>query len=141
MRDLYHGFSAALGLQAGAKAKSGSPFEGPTIDLQGFEGALVIAAAGALGTEINTYAFGLTESDEDDSGFAPVDPGDILGTPPVFEYGTAGDPDESGDVKAFGYVGSKRYLRLTLDVAGAGTGSGIVGAVIVRGFPRHAPAV
>jgi len=139
MRDLYNDFKAELGMAAAAKAKASSPFAGEVIDLKGYEGLRFDCIAGALGNEINTYTFSLTECDTSNGTFTDVNSGDILGTYPVFTKSAS--VDNSNTVKSFGYIGKKRYVKLSLVVAGSGNGNGVVGAVAVKGRPRHAPAV
>lgn len=141
MKDTYHDQKGVLGLAYAAKAKSGSPFTSAAIDLQGFEAATVFAASGELGTQENDYTFKLTECADVGGSYTDVASGDILGTAPVFDCPSGGTAAEDDTVKQFAYVGYKRYIKVVLTVAGAGTGSGIVGATVVKGHPRHAPAV
>lgn len=138
MRDSYHNILGIHGLLSGAKAKASSPFTGSALDLAGFGGALITIQAESLGAELNTYTFSLTESDGV-AAYTAVLPGDLLGTEPVFTK--SGTVDDSTKVKQFGYNGSKRYIKIICTVAGAGTGSGIVGATLNKCFPRHAPVV
>ena len=75
--------------------------------------------------------FQLMEGDESDlSDEAAVADADLLGSEPTLLEAT------DNEVKTFGYVGSKRYLRVDTTA-----GTGIGWAVIVKGTPRHAPAV
>lgn len=131
MRDLYNNLLTELSLylQALTAAAEGDAI----IDLQGFEGALIQVFSGTI-TDGTSYEFELKEGDESDlSDAAAVAAADLLGTEPTF---LAADDDE---VKEFGYIGSKRYLRVDLKtvVGGPATG-GIFGAAIVKGKPRHA---
>ena len=127
MKDLYHGLLAAYSIYPaalGAGAKTGDAI----VDLQGFEGALIICGSGALTVDM---PFQLMEGDESDlSDEAAVADADLLGSEPTLLEAT------DNEVKTFGYVGSKRYLRVDTTA-----GTGIGWAVIVKGTPRHAPAV
>lgn len=137
MRDLYHDLLPAVSLPAAAYTKAGGAVTGTVIDLQGFGGALIEGFSGALGAQVNVYELELQHSDAAGSGFAAVDAADIIGTEPTFDQALS----ESDTVKTFGYVGAKRYLRVDLKApTGAGTGSGVIGANVIKGLPAHGPA-
>lgn len=131
MRDLYNNLltEISLFLQALTAAANGDAI----IDLQGFNGALIQIFSGTI-TDGTSYEFELKHGDDSAlSDAAAVPDADLLGSEPTF---LAADDDE---VKEFGYIGSKRYLRLDLKtvVGGPSTG-GVFGAAVVKGFPRHA---
>jgi len=127
MRDFYNNVSPAVSLKfAVMKADT----LGDAVDLQGYEGALVIIATGAI-TD-GTHTIELHESD-DDSTYTKVDSSDILGTLPAI---SATDDDK---VYRVAYIGKKRYLKVKTVVTGSPSTGGLYGAVVVRGFPRHAP--
>lgn len=132
MKDLYNNLLTFLSLylQALTAAADGDAI----IDLQGFNGALVQVFSGTI-TDGTLYTFELTHGDESDlSDGAAVPDDDLLGTEP--EFAAATDDDT---VKEFGYIGSKRYLRVDLKtVTGSPSTGGIFGAAVVKGFPRHA---
>ena len=138
MKDLHHNLLPKVSLPAAAYTKAGGAVLGTVIDLQGYDGALIEGFSGALGAQVNAYELELQHSDAAGSGFAAVDAADIIGTEPTFDQALS----ESDTVKTFSYIGAKRYLRVDLKApTGAGTGSGVVGANIILGFPRHAPVV
>jgi hypothetical protein len=125
MRDLYHNLLPAYSIYPaalGAGAKTGDAY----VDLAGFDGALIICFSGALTVDM---PFQLMHSD-DHVTFTAVDDADLLGLEPTLLQAT------DNEVKTFGYKGKKRYLRVDTT-----TGTGIAGAMIVKGFPRHAPVV
>ena len=132
MRDLYNNLLTELSLyfQALTAAANGDAI----IDLQGFKGALIQVFSGTI-TDGTSYEFELKEGDESDlSDAAAVDDADLLGSEPTF---LAADDDK---IKEFGYIGSKRYIRLDLKtVVGSPSTGGVFGAAVVKGFPRHAP--
>ena len=127
MRDLYHDFLAEYSIypaSLGAAAKEGDAI----IDLQDFEGALIICGSGALTVNM---PFQLMEGDESDlSDAAAVDDADLLGSEPTLLAAT------DNEIETFGYIGSKRYLRVDTT-----TGTGIAFAAIVKGLERHKPSV
>ena len=128
MKDIYHDllpehsiYPAALG----AAAKTGDAI----IDLQGFEGAVVICYTGQITADMT---FQLMHGDDAAlADAAAVPDADLVGTEPTLVEDT-----EDDTVKSFGYVGNKRYLRVDTT-----TGTGIAGAIIAKTNPRHAPAV
>jgi hypothetical protein len=127
MKDLYHDLKAEHSLLPAAQA--GAAEGDAIIDLQGFEGALIVCY---VGTITGNTTFELQEGDEDDlSDDEAVADIDLLGLEPTFLFAT-----ECDMVKTFGYRGSKRYIRVDVTA-----GIGIAGALVVKGFPRHAPVV
>lgn len=91
--------------------------------------AMVIVQTGTV-TD-GSHAITLQESD-DNSAWSNVATTEIQGSQPTV---TSTDDDT---VFAFGYTGSKRYLRAVAATSGATTG-GTFGVVILRGFPRRQP--
>ena len=141
MKDLYHDFKPVVSLYPLliAAIADGDAY----VDLQGFEGALIVITAGAIadGTgALTIYTFELKESD-DHITFTAVAAGDLLGTEPSFEAITGATHEENVS-KSFGYIGSKRYLRVDL-VAVPTTPStgGTFSGVVIKGRPRHAAVV
>lgn len=132
MRDLKNNLKTeiSLYLQALTAAANGDAI----IDLQGFEGALIQVFAGTI-TDGTLYTFELTHGDASDlSDGAAVPDADLIGTEPEF------DADDDDTVKEFGYIGTKRYLRVDLKtVTGSPSTGGVFGAAVVKGIPRHAP--
>jgi len=122
----------SLNVQALTAAADGDSI----IDLQGYEGALILVAAGTI-TDGTLYTFELKEGDESNlSDAAAVADADLVGSEPDF----AASEDDS--VQAFGYIGSKRYIRVDLKtVTGSPSTGGVFGAIVVKGLPRHQPAV
>ena len=138
MRDLRSDYNGTIALAFAAKAKSGSPFTSAAIDLNGFEGCMIVATAGALGTEVDTYTVSLTDGATNAAADTPV-AGYLLGSI-VHQYATTPVAiDTSSTVKLASYVGGKRWIKVILTVAGSGTGSGVVGIDVIRGHPKYSP--
>ncbi len=125
MRDLYHDFKGEPSIYPASL--SGAKTGDAIIDLQGFEGALIICYSGAITTDTVFQLMHGNESDLSDAAAVPDD--DLLGSEPTLLAAT------DNEVKTFGYVGNKRYLRVDTTA-----GAGIAGAIIVKGHPRHKPA-
>ena len=94
-----------------------------------FTSAMFVVFTGTI-TD-GTHTFTCQESD-DNSTFTAVAAGELQGTSPVV---AAADDDA---VYAVGYMGSKRYLRLSVVSAGTTTG-GIFGGLVVLGDPGSKP--
>jgi hypothetical protein len=127
MKDLYNNLSVAQSLPAAARTASAN---GAGVDLQGFEGALVIISTGTI-TD-GTHAISIEES-SDNSTFTAVAAGDLLGTAP-----SIGAANDNVDYKV-GYIGSKRYIHVVTTASGTTTG-GVYCAVVAKGFGRHRPS-
>lgn len=138
MRDLRSDYSGTIALASAAKAKSGSPFTSAAIDLNGFQGCMIVAAAGALGTEVDTYTVSLTDGATNAAADTPV--AGYLIQSIVHQYATTPvGIDTSSTVKLASYVGGKRFIKVILTVAGSGTGSGVIGINVIRGKAKYAP--
>lgn len=136
MRDQSN-FKGAIALDFAAKAKSGSPFTSSAIDLSGYEGCSLVFTAGALGTQVNTYTLTVTDGDTNAAADTPATA--LLGDA-VHEYHTSPTTyDTSNTVAVSSYIGGKRWIKVILTVAGAGTGSGVVGVVVLKGHPKYQP--
>lgn len=106
--------------------------DGESVDLRGADGALIAISVGAITGTVNaTTAFVLEESD-DDSVFTDVADADILGEEPTGTGITANTAFQ------FGYIGEKRYIRVS-SVKGGETNLA-ASAMIVRGYLHKAPS-
>lgn len=112
------------------------------VDLQGYEGALIVIASGTI-TDGTSYEFELKECATSGGTYTAVADADLVSGGP-----TAGDLEptflaaQDDTVKWFGYSGSLRYIRIDLKtvVGSPSTGGEFVGLVI-KGLERHKPAI
>lgn len=115
---------------------------GQVIDHQGFDAATYIIATGTLEDTDATFAVKLEESDASDmSGSNEVADADMVsqtrGTAPETAAGFAfGDDNE---VRSLGYIGSKRYTKLTITPASNDSGDIYVASVCVLELASHLP--
>lgn len=126
MRDLHDNIRASVTLAPATRTASAN---GTSVDLAGFEAAEVVVATGTI-TD-GTHTIELQDSD-DGATFAAVADAFLLGSEPAI-----GAADDNKTFRV-GYVGGKRYLRASVTVSGA-TSGGTYGAVVIAGYPRHAP--
>jgi len=142
--DLIHNTKHYVSLPAAVYAKSGGPVTGTPVDRFGSERALIQFFSAALGTQVNVYTLELVEADliggpytaVDDAYMIPISGAEAAAQ---LEYHTSPSTlDESNTIKLFEYVGSKRFIGANLITpTGAGTGSGIVGAIIILAGLRN----
>lgn len=124
MRDLKAGLDVKTSLAPAGNRTSTAT--GSSVDLRGYDGALVLVAAGTI-TD-GTHTPKVQESD-DDSTWSDVASGDLLGTLA---------PITSNAEQRVAYIGAKRYIRVVVTVSGATTG-GMYVAYVVRGYPARQP--
>jgi hypothetical protein len=146
MQDLYH---AVLPVRALAiQSISASPLDTGDVDLKGFEAAQVLVDFGDIdelgaspdpGAEI---AIKLEHADDDGSGaagaYAAVGAGDVIGPDAVSNGVVATTTTDAAPIR-FGYVGGRRFIKVTLTPAALTTG-GPVGIWVEKAHARHAPA-
>lgn len=107
------------------------------LDLAGFQAAMLVIAAGNLADADATFTTLLEHGDAANlSDAAPVPDSQLTGTEAAASFTFA----EDNAVKKLGYVGPKRYLRLTITPAN-NTGAAIFSAVAVLSSARYSPAV
>lgn len=113
---------------------------GQVIDGQGYDAVTYVIAAGSLADADATFTVLLEESDASGSGFAAADDAALLtqtaGTAP--EAAASFQFDDDNEVRKIGYVGSKRYTRLTITPAGNAS-AGLMAAVAILGHPAVRP--
>jgi len=102
---------------------------GTEIDTQGFEALTFLFQAGTL-TD-GTYTPLVQESDTSGSGYTNVVDADLIGTE------AAAALDTSNTASRIGYVGKKRYVKISL-VSTSTSSGGTLGAIAVLGRPIKA---
>jgi hypothetical protein len=108
-----------------------TPIVGPTIDLLGNNTCTIYIAAGTLADIDATFTV-LVEDSADNSTFAAVDDTYLIGTEAAASFLFSDD----NTAHKIGYVGPKRYARLTITPAN-NTGNADLGAVAVLAGARH----
>ncbi len=146
MRDLHNKIAhvAAVAPQtiAGSSLVSGD------IDLAGFNAAEVVAFLGDI-DELGGSPVGaaklevkLEHADDDGTGspgaYAEVGLAEVIG-PSAVTGGIVASTTGDNSFLEVGYLGDKRFLRVTLVPTGL-TNGGPISALVVKGAARHAPA-
>ena len=134
MRDLHNSIKVSPALNPAA-ISSNTTTNGAIIDLKDFDSIEFLIQSGALAD--GTYTPSITVGDESDLSDGTAASGtDLLGTVADATFAATDD----NKVKKIGYVGIKRYARLSIASTGVTTG-GTLGAIVVQGSPRHADSV
>lgn len=108
---------------------------GQIIDKKGFESLTYLIATGSIADADATFTVLLEEGDAANlSDAAAVADADLLGTEALaaFQF------DDDNEVRKLGYIGSKRYTRLTITPVGNASAA-LLSAVAVLGHPQIAP--
>lgn len=102
---------------------------GAGVDLRGFNAAVIEVCTGVI-TD-GTHTLDVQESD-DNVTFTSVAATDLLGTEPTLVL------TDDNVIKRCGYIGTKRYIRVAMTLAGTTTG-GIYGVNVIRGRAELRP--
>lgn len=105
------------------------------IDKKGYESLTYVIATGSIADADATFTVLLEESNDSGmSGATAVDDADLLGTEALaaFQF------DDDNEVRKLGYIGSKRYTRLTITPV-ANASAALISAVAILGNPAIAP--
>lgn len=110
---------------------------GQIIDRQGFESVTYVINTGSLADADATFTVLLEEGDASNlSDAAAVDDKYLLGTEALagFQF------DDDNETRKLGYIGNKRYTRLTINPA-ANASAALVGAICILGHPNQVPTI
>ena len=135
MRDSYHSL-ALRPVIVPIVVSDNTAAVGTVIDRLGFESLTYAILTGTLADADATFAVLLEESDEDDTGFTAVVDTDLIGTEAAAGFTFADD----GETRKIGYVGSKRFTRLTITPTG-NAGSAPIAAMAILADAHDRPTV
>lgn len=134
MRDLHNNIHIKRAISPVSVADN-TPAVSQIIDIAGYESLEFVIATGSIGDSSATFTalveHGATSNLSD---AASVDDTQLLGTEAQASF-AQGDDDK---VFKIGYIGGKRYVRLTVTPANNGTAA-LIAAVAVLGHPHNAP--
>jgi hypothetical protein len=108
---------------------------GQIIDVKGYDSVTYVIATGSIADADATFTVLLEESDASDmTGASAVADADLLGTEDLagFQF------DDDNECRKLGYVGDKRYTRLTVTPV-ANASAALLSAVAVLGHPASVP--
>jgi hypothetical protein len=128
MRDLYNNLTFRRAISPVSSADN-TALTSQIIDRQGFESLVFAIATGSLGDADATFT--VLVEDDDDSAMgtaAAVADAELNGT----ESGASFQFDDDNETRKIGYIGNKRYVRLTITPANNGTAC-LISAIAVLG--------
>lgn len=151
MRDLHHNIKivSAILPQVVTSAGGAVSSSDDVLDLAGFGSAEIIVDVGASGDTLSgtvKLTVSVQHADEDASTpdtagtYAAVTTADLLGaTSSSGDVLVIDDPAEDSAAYSFGYIGTKRFLKVTVTPGGTHTNGTPLGVVLVKGHPDSAP--
>lgn len=134
MRDMLNNVHLVRVIAPAAATADNTAWVGQVVDHRGSASALYAIALGGLADADATFAVLLEESDLSGSGFTAVDDIDLVGTELLagFQF------DDDNEPRKLGYIGNKRYTRLTVTPTG-NTGTAFLSALAILGRPDLRP--
>lgn len=113
---------------------------GTTVDLKGFQSAMVVVNSGIEGDTLSSsvkFDFILEESDDDSSWSAvtastSVTEGSVDGSGIFLTLDANGETPQCSQI---GYIGNSRYIRCKIDATGTHSNGTPIGVVVVKGNP------
>lgn len=135
MKDLHNNIKASLAMPPKAAVTDNTAFVSEIIDTANFGSCEFIGIHGTNADANTTYTILVEDGNDSALGDnAAVDDVYLLGT----EAGAAIDFADDNKVFKIGYVGPKRYVRVTVTPAD-NTGNAFIAGVWVLGHPRNLP--
>jgi len=108
---------------------------GATVDLRGFDAAVIMVSFGAYTDGTHTPT--VLQSSDGTNFTTCVFGADLDGTSNLTAVnGSAG----ANTVQQIGYIGGQRYLAVVMTTTGATTGA-LSSASVIAGYPRNAPTM
>lgn len=135
-KDLHNNIHVARGISGAAAGTDNTAIVSQVIDTQGYEAVEFLLNIGANTDANATFTVLVEDSDASGSGFAAVDDKFLLGTETLAGFDFADD----NEVRKIGYVGPKRYVRVTVTPAGNDSGNIFVSGVWLLGHARSKPS-
>lgn len=134
MRDLHNNLEVRRAISP-VDGGGDTPLVSQIIDCSGFSGLEFVIATGTLADAGATFTVLVEDGDAANlSDAAAVADSKLLGTEANASFTQATDDG----VKKIGYIGAKRYVRLTITPSGNAS-SDPISAVAILGFPHVAP--
>lgn len=136
MRDLHNNIYPKRGLSPVAAGTDNTPYVSQIVDTLGFNAVEFIILIGANTDADATFAVLFEDGDAANlSDNAAVADADLLGTEALagFQF------DDDNEVRKIGYIGNKRYCRVTITPSGNAAGNIFIAGVWILGHPHAAP--
>lgn len=135
MRDLANHLHFVRAIPPAAAITNNTPLVSSIVDTSGYESCVFVLNIGDLADADATFAVAVEHGDQANlSDAAAVPAAGLTGTLAQAGF-TFGDDNK---LRKIGYVGSKRYVRLTVTPSN-NTGNAFISATAVLGDGRHKP--
>lgn len=135
MRDLHNSIKVSRAFSPASGAGSDTVQVSQIIDTQGYDSLEFLTATGSLADADETFTVLVEDGNVSTlSDNAPVIDDELLG----LELAAGFIFSDDDKVRKIGYVGSKRYVRLTITPT-SNTGAWLIAAVAIQGHPSKAP--
>jgi hypothetical protein len=135
MRDMLNSINPVRAISPAAAVTDNTAFVSQIIDTKDYESLTFVILTGSLADADATFTALVEHGDNAAlSDAAAVDDKELVGTEALASFTFTHDDA----TRKIGYVGSKRYVRLTVTPA-ANTGNAFVAAVALRGHPGLLP--
>lgn len=137
MRDMANNITPKRGLSPVAAVTDNTPYVSQIVDTLGFGSCTFITLIGANTDSDATFATLVEESDAANmDGAGAVADADLIGTEALAGFTAA---DDDNEVRKIGYIGNKRYVRVTLTPSGNNSGNIFLAGVWILGHPHQRP--
>lgn len=135
MRDQMNNIHVLTAIEPVAARTNNTAIVSSIIDVRGYD-SLTFAIAVGTNTDTDvTFAVTMEEADASNmSGSNAVAAADLVGTYALAGYNFGDD----AETRKIGYIGAKRYVRLTITPSGNDSGNIFVAAVAILGNPQQA---
>lgn len=134
-KDLANNIYPKRGLSPVAATTDNTAYVSQVLDTAGYESATFITLIGTNTDADATFTALVEDSDASGSGFAAVDDKFLIGTEVLASF----QFDDDNEVRKIGYVGPKRYVRVTITPANNAAGNIFIAGVWLLGHPRDMP--
>jgi hypothetical protein len=135
MRDMMNSINPVRAISPAAAVTDNTAFVSQIIDVKGHDSLTFVILTGSLADADATFTTLVEHADlANFSGAEAVPDSELVGTEALASFTFAHDDA----TRKIGYVGHKRYVRLTVTPA-ANTGNAFVAAVAVLGNPAQQP--
>lgn len=137
MRDIHNHLDFKRGLSPVAAGTDNTAYVSQIVDLKGYDAAEFVILIGANTDTDATFAVLFEDGDAANlSDHAAVADAYLAGLEATAGF-TAADDDNK--VRKIGYLGNKRYARVTITPTGNDSGNIFIAGVWVLGFPSRQP--
>lgn len=137
MRDLHNNIHVARAISPVSVSDTTAQVS-QIIDRQGYQSLEFLIAIGSVADADATFVVLVEDGDDSDlvDDGAAVTDANLLGTEVLagFQY------DDDNEVRKIGYIGDKRYVRLTITPVNNASAA-VIAAVAVLGHPNYTPTI